>query len=146
MEKQGRENSLNGKEFKRMFGVSEDTFEKMLGILEAAYARQHKYGGKPPRVTVKDRLLISLQYLREYRTMEHIGYDWGIKRSRVCQIVKWVENTLIKDGTFHLPGKKVLRDGGGAIEKVVVDVTESPIERPKKNKKAFIPARKSGIR
>jgi len=98
------------------------------------------------RVTVKDRLLITLQYLREYRTMEHIGYDWGIKRSRVCQIVKWVENTLIKDGTFHLPGKKVLRDGGCDIEYVVVDVTESPVERPKKNKKSIIRARKSGIR
>jgi hypothetical protein len=69
--------------------------------------------------------------------MEHIGYDWGIKRSRVCQTVKWVENILIKDGTFHLHGKKVLRDGGSDIEYAVVDVTESPIERPKKTKKVL---------
>jgi hypothetical protein len=78
--------------------------------------------------------------------MEHIWYDRGIKRSRVCRITKRVENTLIKDGTFHLPGKKVLRDGGGGIEYVVVDVTESPVERPKKNKKSITRARKSGIR
>jgi hypothetical protein len=63
--------------------------------------------------------------------MEHIGYDWGIKRSRVCQIVKWVENILIKDETFHLPGKKVLRDGGCDREYAAVDVTESLIECPK---------------
>jgi hypothetical protein len=52
MGKQGREILPCGKEFKRMFGVTEGSFEKMPEIPEAAYERQHKYGGKPPRVTV----------------------------------------------------------------------------------------------
>ena len=45
----------------------------------------------------------------------------------------WVENTLIKDGTFSLPGKeKLLEDDRTEI--VLVDVTECPIERPQENR------------
>jgi hypothetical protein len=45
MGKREEESLLDGKEFKRMFGVNRATFGKMLEILEAAYERQHKYGG-----------------------------------------------------------------------------------------------------
>jgi hypothetical protein len=47
-----------------------------------------------------------------------------------------VENTLVKDGTFALPGKKVFRRKSEAIQYIVVDVTESPINRPKEGQKA----------
>jgi hypothetical protein len=42
-----------------------------------------------------------------------------------------VEDTLIQSGDFQLPGKKALLEVN-EIEIVIVDVTESPIERPKK--------------
>ncbi len=38
---------------------------------------------------------------------------------------------------FTLPGKKKLVAADNQIEVVVVDVTETPIERPKKDKKDF---------
>jgi hypothetical protein len=46
-----------------------------------------------------------------------------------------VENVLIQAKTFHLPGKKALLSKENAGRKIAVDVTESPIERPKKTKK-----------
>jgi hypothetical protein len=46
--------------------------------------------------------------------------------------VRHVENTLIRSGRFSLPGKKALREPDSVLEVVVVDVTESPVERPKK--------------
>jgi hypothetical protein len=76
--------------------------------------------------------------------MEHIGYDWGVRKSTVCESIKWVEDTLVKDGTFRLPGKKALRGSDDGIEYIVVDVTESPIERPKKNSENITVERKSG--
>jgi hypothetical protein len=45
-----------------------------------------------------------------------------------------VENTLTKDGTFKLPGKKALKEADGTIEYTVIDVTESPINRQKNPK------------
>jgi hypothetical protein len=35
---------------------------------------------------------------------------------------------------FSLPGKKCLQESNPAIDVIVIDATESPIERPKKNK------------
>ena len=77
--------------------------------------------------------------------MEHIGYDYGVNKSTVCESIKWVENRLKKDGTFKLPGKKVLKKATGAIEYVVVDVTESPIQRPKKNSVCTILEKRNSI-
>jgi hypothetical protein len=78
--------------------------------------------------------------------MESIGNDYGVGKSAVCETIQRVENTLIKDKTFRLPDKKVLRRGTSSIEYIVVDVTESPINMPQKTKKSGIPARKSVIR
>jgi len=139
--------NYNDKEhtFKRMFGVKIKTFNKMMEILNNEYAKIHKMGGSPPKMSVEDKLYATLKYMREYRTMEHIGGDYGVSKSTICESIQWVENTLKQDGTFELPGKKVLKKASGAIEFVVIDVTESPINRPKKTKKSIIRAKRSVI-
>ena len=131
--------------FKRLFGVKPDTFEKMLVILQKEYDKMHKPGGAPPKLTVKDKLTIALKYLREYRTMESIGADYGVRKSTVCESIQWVENTLTKDKTFKLPGKRVLKESSDTIEYIVVDVTESPIQRPKKAQKEYYSGKKNSI-
>ena len=55
-----------------------------------------------------------------------------------------MENTLIKDGTFSLPGRKELLKSDTAYEVILVDATESPIHRPKKNRNIIIRERKKG--
>jgi hypothetical protein len=132
--------------FKRLFGVKTETFEKMEAILQKEYDRLHKNGGSPPKVSVEDKLKIALKYLREYRTMESIGADYGVSKSTVCETLQWVEDTLAKDKTFRLPGKRVLKKPEHDIEYIVVDVTESPIQRPKKNKKRIIRGKRSVTR
>jgi hypothetical protein len=131
--------------FKRMFGVEIKTFEKMKEILEKEYERMHKKDGSPPKMSVEDKLCAILKYLHEYRTMEHMGGDYGVRKSTICESIQWVENTLKKNGTFKLPGKKALKETAGTIEYAVIDVTESPINRPKKTKNPIIPAKRGGI-
>jgi hypothetical protein len=128
-----------------MFGVKIRTFKKMKEILEKEYGKMHSKGGSPPKMSVEDKLYAALKYLREYRTMESIGSGYGASKSTICESIQWVENTLTKDGTFKLPGKKALKDAGGTIEYVVIGVTESPINRPKKTKNPIIQAKRSGI-
>ena len=131
--------------FKRLYGVKPDTFEKMKATLQKAFNALHKQGGKPPKLTVEDKLYITLKYLREYRTMESIGADYGVGKSAVSETIQWVEDALAEDKTFQLPDKKILQKNTASIEYIVVDVTESPINRPKKTKKSGIRARKSVI-
>jgi hypothetical protein len=131
--------------FKRLYGVKPGTFEKMKEILQKAFDELHKQGGKPPKLTVEDKLYVTLKYLREYRTMESIGADYGAGRSAMCGSIQWAEDVLSKDKTFRLPEKKVLKKETASIEYIVADVTESPINRPKKTKKSGIQAGKSAI-
>ena len=129
--------------FKRLYGVKPDTFKKMTEILQKEYDKMHKAGGSPPKLTVKDKLTVTLKYLREYRTMESIGADYGVSKRTVCESIQWVENTLAEDKTFKLPGKKVLAKPSDSIQYVVVDVTESPIQRPKKGQKEYCSGKKN---
>jgi hypothetical protein len=52
--------------------------------------------------------------------MESIGADYGVSKSTVCETIQWVEDTLNKDKTFKLPGKRVLKKPESAIEYIVV--------------------------
>ena len=131
--------------FKRLYGVKPATFEKMRAILQKEYDKMHKLGGSPPKLTVKDKLIVTLKYLREYRTMESIGADYGVSKSTICESIQWVENTLIEDKTFKLPDKKVLKKASGTIECIIIDVTESPIQRPKKGQKEYYSGKKNDI-
>ena len=78
-------------------------------------------------------LMMALEYWRQYITFFELAFEYGVAESTAHDIVVWVEDTLIKCGKFSLPGKKALLSDNG-IEIVLVDVTESQIERPKKNK------------
>jgi hypothetical protein len=132
--------------FKRLYGVKSDTFNKMLSILQKEFNEMHMNGGKPPKLTPEDKLCVTLKYLREYRTMDSIAAEYGVCKGTVCLAVQWVEDTLVKDGTFELPGKRVLKRKSASIEYIVVDVTESPINRPKKNQKDYYSGKKNGTR
>jgi hypothetical protein len=132
--------------FKRLFGVKKGTFNKMLEILHDAYTELHKLGGKPTtKLHVEDKLLLTLQYHREYRTMEHIGFDYDVVKSAVHSAIVWVEDVLIREGTFRLPGKKSLIAGEQTPKTVLVDVKEHPIERPQRNRELTTPASKRNI-
>ena len=122
------------------------TFEKMAEILRKGYAEKHRRRGRTPKLGMEDLLLATLEYLREYRTYAHIAASYGIAESNIYRGIKWVEDTLIRDGTFSLPGRKAPLKTEMEYEVILVDATESPIERPKKSKGDTIPERKSGTR
>jgi hypothetical protein len=131
--------TLKDEEFKRSTGVQHSTFEKMLKVVEAGL----RDFGRPPKLSRADQLLMTLMYWREYRTEFHIGLSYGVSESTVCRTIRKVEDALIKSEQFHLPGKKVLQSSDTVIEIVLVDATEQPIERPKKDKKGITAAKRS---
>jgi len=138
----------NAKEalFKRLYGVKPATFTQMLSILQKEFNAMHESGGKPPKLTPEDKLYVTLKYLREYRTMDSIAAEYGVCKGTICLSIQWVEDTLTKDGTFALPGKKALKRKSASIEYIIVDVTESPINRPKENQKEYYSGKKNATR
>jgi hypothetical protein len=75
---------------------------------------------------------MALTYWREYRTYFHLGHEYGISESQCFKLVTRIENILIKDPRFHIKGKKELLQKPEMGAYVMVDVAESPIERPQK--------------
>ena len=56
---------LKNNEYQALFGVKKPTFEAMLVILEEAYTQLRKQGGRPPKLSVLDKLVVALGYYRE---------------------------------------------------------------------------------
>jgi hypothetical protein len=102
--------------------------------------------GRPAKLAVEDQVLLTLEYWREYRTLFHLAKSWGLHESSVCRTIRRVEDILTKSQAFRLPGRKQLQPTDHRIEFIVVDVAETPVERPKKRSNATTAARRSGTR
>ena len=139
-----RISNLPENRYKELLGVDKPTFDKMQSILLDAYEELHKQGGKPPILTVLDKLVITLGYWREYRVYRNIAFDYGVSKSAIGKSIIWVEDTLIKDGTFSLPSKREMQRKDNVVCVAIVDVAEQEIERPQKNNANGTLARKSG--
>lgn len=133
---------LKDTDFKRLTGVQRETFNQMLKVVETGL----REFGRPTRLSRADQLLMTLMYWREYRTEFHIGQSYGISEATVCRTIHKVENALVRSGKFRLPGKKILQASDTVFEVVLVDVSEQPIERPKKVKNDITVAKRSVTR
>lgn len=125
---------LNEEKFRRLTGIKKETFDKMITILRDAEMKKKAKGGRRNKLSIEDRLLMSLEYIREYRTYFHVSQSYGLSESATYDTIKWIEDTLIKHPDFALPGKKALLKSDMEHEVILIDATETPIERPKKNK------------
>jgi hypothetical protein len=132
-------------DFKTVTGVSPGTFEVMLKELKTAYTKAHQNRGRHRKLSLEDMLLMTLEYYREYRTMECIGASYGLKKTNVGKVIRWVETVLVQSGLFSLPGKKKLVSAAPELEVIVVDTTETPIERPKKHQRHYYSGKKNDI-
>jgi len=120
------------KHFRRLTGVQRGTFEKMVAVLLEAQQRRYRKAGRKGILSIEDKLLMALEYLREYRTYFHLARSYGVSESACYRACRWVEDVLIKSGVFSLPGKKELLKSDMEYEVILIDASESPIERPKK--------------
>ena len=126
-------------EFQRLTGVQSQVFEQML---EAVQKHIRRFG-RPCKLCLADQLLLTLMYWREYRTMFHIAQTYGVSEPTVHRTIGKIENALIACGQFRLPGKKALLDPALQWQVVLIDATETPVERPQKNNGGTTAARKS---
>jgi Helix-turn-helix of DDE superfamily endonuclease len=132
---------LKDTDFKRLTGVQRETFEMMLEVVQ----KGGRDFGRPAKLNRADQLLMTLMYWREYRTEFHIAQSYGLSEATVCRTIQKVENALVRSGRFRLPGKKALQPSDTIFEIVLMDVSEQPIERPKKAKSGITVVKRSDI-
>jgi len=137
---------LDDKKFKLITGVTREVFDKMLEVLKVEYQKLRSKGGRPGLIP-ELRLTLALEYWREYRSVRHMENDHQISKTKINNAIIWVENTLSASEDFKLKELKerFKPNDEDAIEVVLVDVTEQPIERPKYNQKDSYSGKKNNI-
>lgn len=111
----------------------------MLDCLNSAYQEQHRKGGRPRRLSMEDQLIMTLRYLRYYPTQRLLAFDFGVR----CGNCQW-DHYMGRD-TFRSSGLFDLDHLEAPSATVAIDVTESPIQRPKKTKARIILVKRKDI-
>lgn len=116
----------------------------MVKVLRESREAKLARGGRRPQLCIEEVLLMALEYLREYRTYFHISKSYGISEGYAYKLIRWVEDTLIKSKLFRLPGRKALLKSDVSYEVILVDASETPIQRPQKNSANFTQEKRKG--
>jgi predicted DNA-binding protein YlxM (UPF0122 family) len=132
---------LNEEKFRRKTGVKKHTFEVMVQVVRESEQTRKKLSGRPNKLSYEDQVLMTLEYLREYRTYFSIGEIYEVSEANAYKIIKRTEDILIQADEFKLPSRKEMYEDLD-IQVVVVDASESAIERPKKTRNIGTLARK----
>lgn len=127
--------SLPPDAFKRLVGIPPDLFTEQLTVLEQA-ERVKRKSGRPSALSLADQFLLTLGYWREYRTLFHLGVTYGVHESTAQRIVTRTEQRLLAADALEQV-RLAATENPAAEAVVIVDASESPIERPKKNKATF---------
>jgi hypothetical protein len=85
---------LSPEQFRRLTGVKPRTFSEMVDILRAIQSNRYRKAGRKGELCIEDRLLMTLEYLREYRTYFHLGRSYGFSESACYRSCRWVEDAL----------------------------------------------------
>ena len=76
-----RAQKLSEEKFKRIIGVKKKTFAEMVSILRTAYGEKHKQGGRKPKLSIEEMLLLALEYWRQYETFGELRFNYEVAES-----------------------------------------------------------------
>lgn len=114
----------------------------MLECLNSAYSKEHRRGGRPRHLSMEDQLIMTLRYLRYYSTQRLLAFDFGVGVGTVNATITWVEDTLRASGLLIWINYRLLQAPSASV---VINVTESLIQRPQKTKEKIILVKRKDI-
>ena len=128
----------------REVGIRLETFMLLVTKIRAYLHQEQekrpvKRRGRKSSLCLEDRLLLTLYYLRHYETLLRLGGQFGIHESYACKIYHQMLNILLK--VLDMKGRKELLNSD--LDTIIIDVTEQPIERPKRRQRAYYSGKKS---
>lgn len=123
---------MKDKKFKRTVGIPRELFELLAEVLLFALNEKHSKGGRKPKLSVENILIMYLKYYRDYPTFDSLGFQFDIDESNAYRWIKWCEGVL--SDTFKGMIKELTDMSKiNILNEHLVDVTECSIQRPKAN-------------
>ena len=120
--------------FRQVVGFPRDIFNQIVELVEADYRQVHTRRGRLSKLTSEDKVLITAEYWRSYPTNMMLAAHYGVDEKTIRTVIERVEMVLMRSKQFHLPGAKELLNEDSPFEIVLVDATDTRVERPKKAK------------
>lgn len=136
--------SLAPDEFLRDVGLTLDQFltvrDQIVAAIMAERARApiKNRGKQVSRLTVEDKLLLTLTYVRHYPTFQQLGRQFGISESYAHKLYERYRDLLVR--LLRVSGHKAGLMPG--LQALFLDVTEQPIERPTRHQRAYYSGKK----
>ncbi len=134
MQKYSNLSKLSNTKFRRYTGVTRFVFDITVLIIKEYKHLTKKNYGRPCNLLIEDQVLMLFEYYRENRTFFHLGTSYGLSESNAYRTIIYLEDILMQSGYFRLEGKKALLSDK-KIKSILIDVTETPAQRPKRKKK-----------
>lgn len=135
-----RVSCFNDSKFKRKVGISRILFEILIEIIKKSLIEKHAKGGRKPKLSPENMLLMFFTYYRDYPTYLSLSTQFNLDESNAWRWIKWVETVLIN--TFRGNNDNDVIEFGTLINissfnakqgKIhIVDVTECTVQRAKK--------------
>ena len=122
--------NYNDRKFKRAVGIPRVLFEIFVGILTFSLNEKHKKGGRKPKLSVENILLMYLKFYRDYNTFFSLANMFGIDEANVYRWIKWSEKVLAT-GFSGMINELITMSKIDVSHEHLVDVTECGIQRPK---------------
>lgn len=136
---------LSDEEFRRLVGIKRQTFDAIVSFIRQRIFEKSTYGGPKHKLSAEDQVLLTFEYLREYRTFFHISKSYNIAESTAYRIFKWIHEEIGKNFILEDFEKYEPKSSENEVSVVIVDATETPIERPKKDQEIFYSGKKNDI-
>ena len=83
------------RDYQLNFGVSKAEFEKMLAALYEAYQKEHKRKPRFTKISMTDKLILTLIYRCQYRSMDSVAKEYEVSLDTIADNIHWVERTLL---------------------------------------------------
>ena len=96
-------------DYQLYFGISKLEFDRMLKALHEAYRQEHKRKTRFTKISMMDKLILTLIYSYEYRTMESIAKEYEVSLAfiRRTDVMTLRENA----GLYFLQGENFWKSG-----------------------------------
>jgi len=87
---------LSDDKFQELTGIKRTTFNKIVNILRKYEVRR----GNKNKLSLEDRLMMLLEYFRNYKSLFSVGYEYGIHKTNANHNIKKIIKLLQNDEEF----------------------------------------------
>lgn len=100
-------------DYRNLMGVTREEFGRMLQALEEGCRREHKRKPRFTKITMVDKLILTLTYRCQYRSMDSIAKEYEVSLDTISDNIHWVEQTLLNADLLESSVTCVYRTNAG---------------------------------